>query len=369
MQAHIFIDRAALRQNVIAVRALSAPACFMAVVKANAYGHGLELIAPAIADLVDAYGVYEVSEATALRALGLQHPIHVLGAVAPHEFAAALEADVVFPCWDHGGWRADLIQACRRHDQRAKVQIKVDSGLTRLGVKPSAAQAFLAELRMISELEVTGAYSHLASAEELDSRYTYEQLANFDTAIPPGSVPQRHLAASAAAMLWPRLRLDMVRVGIALYGIWPSVGSRTRLQSTTTLHPVLSWQSHLVSVHEVAAETPIGYGSTYRPGTDTRIGIMPIGYAEGLPRSLSNDGTVIVDGVLCPIVGRICMNMTFIDVGAAPHAHVGSPVTLIGSDGGAELHADDIAARADTISYEIVARLPEKIPRSYRIAR
>ena len=368
MQARILIDRAALRANVVALRNLSAPAQFIAVVKANAYGHGMSLIAPAIADIVDGYGVYEVAEAVALRDLGITLPIHVLGAIPPQEIDAGLEADIIFPCWDHGAWRRDLLNACRRREQRAKVQIKIDSGLTRLGVAPAKARDFLAALRADTNFDITGAYSHLASAEELDSRYTNEQLANFEAAIPKGSVPQRHIAASAAAMLWPQLRLDAVRVGIALYGLWPSDGSRARLSKTMTLQPVLSWHSHVVSVHEVAAETPIGYGSTYRPATDTRIGIVPIGYAEGLPRALSNNGTLIVDGTACPIVGRVCMNMTFVDLEEAPRAHVGSQVTIIGSDGNAEVSADHVATLSGTISYEIVARLPATIPRSFASA-
>lgn len=367
MQAHIAIDRAALRSNVFAIRKLADPAQFIAVVKANAYGHGIDLVAPAIADIVDGYGVYEVEEATTLRQLGITHPIHVLGSVAPQEFNAALDADIIFPCWDDGAWRNELLAACRRREQRAKVQIKVDTGLTRLGISPKHAPKFLADLQRETQFEITGAYSHLASAEELDSRYNSEQLANFNAAIPSGSVPQRHIAASAAAMLWPQLRLDAVRVGISLYGLWPSPGSRARLGNTVTLRPVMSWHSQIVNVQQVSAETPVGYGSTYRPATDTRIGIVPIGYAEGLPRILSNNGTLLIDGTPCPIVGRICMNMTFVDLGNAPEAHVGSPVTMIGGQNGQAITADDIATRSNTISYEIVARLPQSIPRRYSI--
>ncbi len=365
MQAQIRIDRAALRANVLALRQLTAPAQFMAVVKANAYGHGLALVAPAIADIVDAYGVYEVSEATALRALGLTQPIHLLGAIPPQEFAAALAAEAILPCWSPGAWLRDLIQASQEHGRPAQVQLKIDSGLTRLGMAPQHAAELLATLRAQPQLVVTGAYSHLAAAEELDSRYTLEQLERFTSTVPSGSVAQRHIAASAAAMLWPQTRLDMVRCGIALYGLWPSAGSRIRMESQCRLAPVLHWSSQLVCIREVASKTTIGYGCTYRPSTDIRIGILPIGYAEGLPRALSNKGAVLIDGIVCPVIGRICMNMAIIDVSAIANPHVGQRVTLIGSDGDASISADTLAEHCDTISYEIVARLPANIPRSY----
>jgi alanine racemase len=364
VQAEILIDRAALRANVRVLRAFVAPARFIAVVKANAYGHGLELVAPAIADLVDAFGVYEVSEASALRGLGISAPIHVLSAIPPQEFGAALEADVLFACWSQGAWLHDLLTLCARHERQARIQIKVETGLSRLGVTPREAGDLLAHLRAESRLKLSGAYSHLASAEELDSRYTMEQLATFEAAIPTGTVGQRHIAASAAAMLWPQTRLDAVRIGIALYGLWPSEGSRARLRDLLPLKPVLEWRSHLVSVREVAAETPVGYGCTYRPANETRIGVLPIGYAEGLPRALSNRGSAIVEGVTCPIVGRVCMNMAFIDLALAPKAAAGSRVTIVGTEGAAEISIDAIARNCETISYEIVARLPQQIPRS-----
>jgi alanine racemase len=364
MQAEILIDVAALRANARALRDLAAPSQFIAVVKANAYGHGLSIVAPAIADIADAFGVYEVSEAVALRDLGIRHPIHVLGAIPPGEFGAALDADVIFACWDDGAWLHELVDAAAAKNTRARIQVKVDSGLSRLGARPFETLRIIESLRAESRVELTGAYSHLASAEELDSRYTMDQLVTFENAVPPGSVPQRHIAASAAAMLWPQTRLDAIRVGIALYGLWPSKECRSSLGERLQLQPALQWHSHLVSVHEIPAHTPVGYGCTYRSPVHTRIGIIPIGYAEGLPRLLSNTGKVLIDGVACPIVGRICMNMTFVDLAAVPEADIHSDVRLIGSYGNASVSADDMAFASQTISYEIVARLPTNIIRT-----
>lgn len=336
----------------------------MAVVKANAYGHGLDVTAPVIATEADAFGVYEVAEALRLRELGVTQPIHLLGAVGPREFDGALAARATLAVWDTGGWARDLFAAARRRDATVNVQLKIDSGLSRLGVNTAAQVHALRDAYSAApEIRLTGAYSHIAAAEELDSRFTLDQLDAFCAAVPAGTVPERHIAASAAAMVWPQTRLDMIRTGIAMYGLWPSPAIEHRMRDRLQLRPALRWLTQLVAIREVAADTPVGYGATYRPPVATRVGILPIGYAEGLPRVLSNSGEVLIDGARCPIIGRICMNMTFVDLGPAPQAQAGDTVTLIGRDGDGVIGADDIAHLAQTINYEIVARLPASVPR------
>jgi alanine racemase len=158
----------------------------------------------------------------------------------------------------------------------------------------------------------------------------------------------------------------MVRIGVALYGLWPSAQTRTAMNGAQFgLEPALSMQSTLVAVRSVEAGAPIGYGGSYHAPKRTRIGIVPLGYADGIPRLLSNRGAFLVGGKRCPIVGRVCMNMTMIDLAAAPHAKPGDDVTLLGRQGEAEIGADDWAAWAETINYEIVARLPAELPRAY----
>ena len=179
-------------------------------------------------------------------------------------------------------------------------------------------------------------------------------------------VPVRHIAASAAAMLWPQTRLDMSRFGIALYGLWPSPQTHAAMgDASIALEPALSYESELVVVRTIAAGAQVGYGATYHAPHDMRIGVVPAGYADGVPRALSNRGAFVVDGALCPIVGRVAMNMTSIDLSAAPNARVGSKVTLLGTDGNSRVDADMWATWCDTINYEIVARLPSELPREY----
>ncbi|MBV9148839.1 MAG: alanine racemase, partial [Candidatus Eremiobacteraeota bacterium] len=202
---------------------------------------------------------------------------------------------------------------------------------------------------------------------------TLTQLATFERALAPvqnaltaQTRAIRHIAASAAAMLWPQTRLDMVRVGIALYGLWPSPATREAMEeSALTLTPALSYTSSLVEIRRLERGDPVGYGTTFHAPHEMRIGIVPVGYAEGVPRLLSNRGAFIVHGVRCPIVGRVAMNMTTIDVTAVPQAQPGDVVTMIGADGDAMVTADDWAEWADTINYEIVTRLPSELPREY----
>jgi alanine racemase len=166
-------------------------------------------------------------------------------------------------------------------------------------------------------------------------------------------------------MLYPALRLDLVRAGIALYGIWPSPQTRAAVNGAVELEPALTWTTTLVVVRDVEAGRSVGYGCTFHTQRASRIGVLPVGYAEGVPRALSNRGEALVCGKRVPFVGRVCMNMAFVDLSDVPDAHPGSRVTLLGRDGDERIDPNDLAERADSIGYEIVARLPANIPRRY----
>ncbi len=369
--AALEIDLGALRRNAARLRELSAPARFAAVLKANAYGHGLARVARALAYDVDALCVYRAEEAFEIREAGVAAPIIVLGPVDADELAALHAHGVAISLWDSGSYRDDVVAAARRRGTPFAVHAKIETGLTRLGIDPLRAAPALAAYAGEPALRLEGAYTHLAAVEELESSYTLLQLRRFEDALRPVAAllaeqgTKRHAAASAAAMLFPRARLDLVRVGIAAYGLWPSAQTRAALVQPLVLEPVLAWRAPLVLVRDVPAGTPVGYGCTFTTVRPSRIGVLPIGYAEGIPRAVSNRGQVLVGGVRVPIVGRVCMNMTFVDVTDVPDAHAGQAATLIGPDGDAAISADEWADWADTINYEIVARLPAEIPRIY----
>jgi alanine racemase len=371
MIAEIAVDLTALRTNVERLSRLMRPARYAAVVKANAYGHGLAPVAGALEGLVDAFCVYRGDEAIALREAGIRAPLLVMGPVTPSELPAVLTTGAALTLWDAGSFRREVARVARVRGTRFPVHAKIDTGVTRLGFEPHLAGAAIAALLADDGLDLRGVYTHLAAAEELESSYTLGQLEAFKAALAPIDTllrehrAIRHAAASAAAMLFPALRLDMVRAGIATYGIWPSPETRNAAGHALRLEPALSWTTQLVVVRDVAAGQSVGYGCTYHAPRPSRIGVIPIGYAEGVPRALSNAGEVIVHGRRVPIVGRICMNMSFLDVTDVSEAHVGSDVTLIGRDGGAWIDANELATLAGTIGYELVARLPETVPRKY----
>jgi alanine racemase len=369
----ITVSLGALRHNATILREAIAPAQAAFVVKGNAYGHGLVETALAIEPLAARICVFALEEALELRDGGITAPILALGPVAPDALPAALAAKTEIALWNTNEYLRAIAAAARQRQTPARVHLKINTDLNRLGLEPHELVDALEEYLRHPEIEIAGIYSHLASAEELDSPYTMHQLEAFDRALTQakplleqrGLAPIRHIAASAAAMLWPQTRLDMARFGIALYGLWPSPQTREALTAPPDLHPALSYTSQLIVVRSIAAGASVGYGGTFHAPHDMRIGVIPVGYADGVPRALSNKGHVLIDGAICPIVGRVAMNMTEVDLTKSPNARAGSKVTLIGRDGDAEVTADTWAHWADTLNYEIVTRLPSEIPREY----
>jgi len=364
----------ALRHNAQALRALVGAQHAAFVVKGNAYGHGMIDVALAIEGLAAKLCVYSVDEALELRDGGITAPLLILGPVPPERLDDAMACNAEVALWDTKGFVRDLAAAAKRASMRARAHVKINTGLNRLGLQPGdlpdAAEAYGG----VNNLEIAGVFSHLASAEELDSPFTMLQLERFNAACEQaapifasrGFMPIRHIAASAAAMLWPQTRLDLSRFGIALYGLWPSAPTREAMNGARLpLQPVLTYESELVVVRSIEAGEPVGYGATFHAPRAMRIGVVPLGYADGIPRALSNKGAVLVHGVRCPIVGRVAMNMLCVDLSHAQEAQTGSVVTLIGRDDGQEVTVDDWATWSDTINYEIVTRLPATLPRAY----
>ena len=371
MIAELRVDLGAIARNVRALAALTAPARIVPVVKANAYGHGLVDVARALDGAVARFAVYEPDEALALRAAGVAAPIHVLGPIPAASLADAHAAGVAITLWDDGAYARDAAAVARRSGMPLPIHAKIDTGVVRLGMPTERAPRTLARYAAQPEFRLDAVFSHLAAAEELDSTFTHEQLARFADAT-RGVAPtvERHIAATAAGMLWPQTRLDSVRAGIGIYGLWPSPETEAVMRARgLELEPALTWRTQIAIVHDVPAHTPVGYGCAYHTKRPSRIGVLPIGYAEGLPRNAGDRGVVLIDGVRCRIVGRVCMNMAFVDCTDAPGAHPGSPVTLIGADGDARIGADELAAAVGTIAYEIVARLPAGVARVFSLEK
>jgi alanine racemase len=325
------------------------------VVKSNAYGHGLVPSALAISGAGVpglGFGVFRASEALALRAAGITDSILVVGPVEESELDEVVAADIELGLVDDG----DVASYGRAH---AVVHVKIETGTRRFGLAASLASAAASRLRELGA-EVVGIYSHLADAEELDASFAREQLAQLmDASV--GGRPVRHIAASAAALMWPEFRLEMIRCGIAMYGAWPSPSVRDRMKEITptfTLEPALRFFAPIVHSMEVASGESVGYGCEFRTTRASRIAVLPVGYADGLPRAAGQGVFKVRFGSFrAPIVGRICMNACMIDITDC------KPLPLRGDI--AEFDIDELAAAAGTINYEILARLSPELERRY----
>ncbi len=363
------LDRAALLHNVCALKRLIAPAKFMAVVKGNAYGHGMEQIATAVAPQVDWFGVNSLDEAQGLRAAGIAHPILIMGATPPERLAEVVQGGFRQVVYDEAGATA-LAQTAARLGMRAAVHVEVETGTNRLGARERVATALAAFIRAQPTLVLEGVYTHYANVEDtLDNSYAEHQLRRYQAALADiGGCDEilTHTAATAAGILYPQTRFGMVRVGIGLYGLWPSAQTAEaarRAGIALELRPVLSWKARVVHLNEVPFGEPVGYGCTYVATRPRRIAVLPVGYYEGFDRGLSNRGRVLIRGQVAPVVGRVAMNMTMVDVTDIPGVTVGDEAVIIGRQGNRSLTAEDMAALLDTINYEVVTRINPALPR------
>lgn len=390
-RAWVEVDLNRLRDNFRNLAALVKPSRVAAVVKSEAYGHGLVPVAMAL-EHEDMWGVCVVTpqEGVELRRAGFAKPILVVGASFPEEMEEAVDKGLTLAVYDAGQARS-LSQAAVKLGREARAHLKFDTGLSRLAWSAELAREFYQEVKALPGLVLEGAYSHLADAEGLDQSYTLGQYRRFrdslDAMAQDGFHPRwRHIGASAAALLLERTRLDLVRIGISLYGFWPSEETRilhhgavhnlaarlvdefsdretSRLESLFL--PVMSYRARVIQTKWLERDTKVGYGCTFETQRRTRVAILPVGYAEGYDRHLSNCGEVLINGRRARVLGRVCMNLTVVDVTDIDGVEPGSVATLLGEDGAGRVTAEEWAARIGTIQYEVVTRIPMSIPRVY----
>jgi len=370
----IEVSRSALCHNLLLFRRLlSGSTRLLAVVKANAYGHGIELVSRTCQGVgVEMLGVHTADEASAVRRAGVQTPILIMGYLTGEQVAV-----VVDPTIEVLVSTVEVLDALAGRSRALgtplSVHLKVDTGTNRQGVQPSEAPQ-LARAALDRGLRVSGVATHFANIEDTtDHSFAYRQLARFCEAVEavravsgPGVVA--HAACSAAALLFREADFDLARIGISLYGHWPS--KETYLswllahgRDGVKLEPALSWRARVGQLKLVAAGEPIGYGLTFRPTRPTRIAVIPVGYADGFPRALSGRARLLLHGRPAPVVGRVCMDIVMVDVTDVDGVQVGDAVTLIGRDGAERVTVEEVAELAGTINYEILARLSPAIPR------
>ena len=356
------VDLDAVACNIRLLKGQANGAALLAVVKANAYGHGAVAVArAALAAGADRLGVICVDEGEQLRRAGIAAPILVMGHTPATDAARLVDLSLTGTVASRETAEA-LARAAAQRGVRLAVHVKVDTGLNRYGFTLAEALALGDWLRDLSSLEVEGLFTHFASADEPDKGYTLDQYARFrPVAEGLGWVPIRHVANTAALLDMPDLSLEMVRPGLGIYGLYPSGVVRRDLG----LMPALSLKSRIVRLTALAPGDPVSYGRTWRAARPSFIGLVMCGYADGLPRSLSSRGSALVRGQRAPIVGRVCMDMCMVDVTDVPDVATGDEVVLIGCQGEEEISADDVAELAGTISYEILCGVTARVPRLY----
>ncbi|MDQ3038359.1 MAG: alanine racemase [Pseudomonadota bacterium] len=361
----IVVDLDAIAHNLHAIRAhVNVPV--MAIVKANAYGHGLVPVALHLqACGVEQLGVAFVEEGIALRNAGVTVPILVLGGIFGPQVAHFISHDLEITVSSLDKLR-QVEAAAQGLGRKAVIHLKIDTGMERIGVHSYSCRPFIESALASRWCDLKGIYSHLACADDPASSMTDQQLERFLDACAHieragAPMPLRHLANSGGVLHFPGTNLDMVRPGIVLYGVLPDPAS----QATIHVRPALSLVSQVVYFKVVKAGHSVSYGATWVAKHDTRIVTIPIGYGDGYPRSLSSCGHVLIRGKLHPLVGRVCMDQFMVDIGGES-AWNEDEVVLMGSQGESVLTAESVAQAAGTIPYEFLTGLNERIPREYR---
>lgn len=338
----------------------------LAVVKAQAYGHGALGVSRHLVELgADMLGVALIEEGSELRAAGIEAPILVMGAVFPEQAETIAGLGLTPVVYDMKIARA-VAEAAQKQKTKVAVHVKIDTGMGRIGIPPAAAEDFIVDLVNLRGITVQGMMTHFADADLRDKRFASKQMDIFESLLKKLdsrgiAIPLRHAANSAAVLDYRRALFTMVRPGLMLYGYNPLEGQA----AGADLRPVLSLVTRIAFLKKVPAGLPISYGRTFVTKRESMIATIPIGYADGYSRGLSNRGEAIVRGVRVPVVGRVCMDMTMLDVTEVPAVSEGDEVVLIGSQGDERITADDIAVKTGTISYEVLCGISSRVPRVY----
>lgn len=359
------IDLNALRHNLAIIREFVAPSKVMASIKANGYGHGLERTALCLQEAgIDSLGVAYIEEAIALRTCGVTIPILVFGGLLKDQLELYIKHDVDVTASSVS--KLEHIDAtAARLGRRARVHLKIDTGLERIGVHHYSSEPFFEAALNAKHCDVVGVYSHFADADINNPELAKLQLERFLSALRyyEERSPRpflRHIANSAGIMTLKESHLDMVRPGLSLYGVYPGSG----YESVLSIKPALSLKSQVVYFKVVKQGAGVSYGHTWHAPEDVRVVTVPLGYGDGYLRALSNKGSAIIRGTRYPVVGRVCMDQLMVNIGQG-EAYNGDEVTFIGQSGNERISVEDLASAIDTTPHEILVLLNQRIPRIY----
>lgn len=363
------VDLSAIAHNMKELRRVTDPkAMMMAVVKANAYGHGAVPVSRTVlANGADYLGVAILDEGRELREAGIDAPVLILGFTPAEQAAQAIELGLTQTVYTYRGAEA-VSKAAVQAGKRAKIHIKIDTGMGRLGFPADpGTPGEIARLARLPNIEIEGMFTHFAVADIRDKQYTYHQYEKFmdvDRQLEKLGirVPIKHAANSAAIIDLPGLHMNMVRAGVSIYGLYPS---DEVFREKVELRPAMSLKAKVAYVKTVPAGTSVSYGRTFTTGGETVIATVPVGYADGYTRLLSHKASVLIGGRRVPVIGTICMDQFMVDVSAVPGVSTGDEVVLMGRQGDQVVTADELAGLIGTINYEIVCMVSDRVPRVY----
>ena len=360
------IDLDAIRKNIKAIKkGLKKGVKTCAVVKANGYGHGAVKVAEKVADMVDFFAVATIEEALDLRQGGVVLPILVLGYVHHGRNEEAICNNIRLTVYNYEMARR-ISESARLTGRNAKIHIKLDTGMSRIGFPVSGETVdTVKKIHNIPNIEIEGLFTHLYAADERSKASAMKQILAFrefaddleKAGIP---IPIKHCSNSAAAINLSLANFDMVRLGIAMYGLYPS-----KYVKSIPLKPALTLKSHITMVKTIKEGSVVSYGATWTAPKDSVIATVPVGYADGYMRILSNRGFVLIHGKKAPVIGRVCMDQLMVDVSRISNVKMFDEVVLIGRQKDAQISAEEVAELADTINYEIVCAVSERVPRVY----
>lgn len=365
--AWIEISRDNLLHNISEFRKiLGASKKLCVVVKANAYGHGLKEVVSSIEDHVDYFQVDDFRELESIRTFTKQ-PVLVLGYMTPEESVIAFKKyDAVIGIFQNDPVRfAMLNDAAKESHKKVHAHVEIDALLGRLGTLSEDGEVFIDELKKYDQMVIDSLYAHFSDIEDSKNLdHAHAQCEQLRSVSESAGIPY-HISATSGILSDPETNWGgaMMRLGIGLYGIWPSESLRTQWSDRLDLRPVLSWKTRVAQVKMLPAGYPVGYGQSFVTKTETKIAIIPQGYSDGYDRRFSNKGYVLINGEKCPIIGRVAMNMFVVDVTHLGKVSEGDEVVLIGKQHNAVISAKELAEKIGTIDYEVLARVSALLPR------
>lgn len=366
VQANINLD--AIYDNVKAAKSLTKEGTkLMAIIKADAYGHGAVKVAETLDDIADAYGVAILEEGIELRQAGVTKPILILGYTPAPLYEAMINYDITTAVFKYD-MAEEISDTAVRLGKKAKIHIKLDTGMSRIGFKQDdESLETIIKISKLPGIEITGCFTHFARMDEKDKTKAKEQFRrymDFTTRIEDAGIkiPVKHVSNSAGIIEMPEVNLDMVRDGISVYGMYPSEEVNKEKLPLTPAMEIISYISFIKTLEK---DVEIGYGGTFTTTRETKVATIPVGYADGYPRSLSNKGCILVNGQRAPIIGRICMDQFMVDITDIKDVHENDKVTLIGHDGDGYISIEEMADLSGSFNYEFVCDIGKRVPKVY----